>query len=49
MDLHKFPFDTQTCPIEIASFGHSSEDIIYKVPNNLVIMAEWDVKFLRER
>jgi hypothetical protein len=30
MDLHKFPFDTQTCPIEIASFGHSSEDIIYK-------------------
>ena len=48
MDLHKFPFDTQTCPIEIASFGHSSEDIIYKVPNNLVDMAVWNVKFLRE-
>ena len=30
MDLHKFPLDSQICPLEIASFGHPSQDIVYK-------------------
>ena len=31
MDLHKFPLDSQTCPLQIGSFGHDAHDIIYKV------------------
>ena len=30
MDLHKFPLDTQVCPLEFGSFGHSSRDIKYR-------------------
>jgi gamma-aminobutyric acid receptor subunit alpha len=30
MDLHKFPLDSQVCPLHIGSFGYSAEDIIYK-------------------
>lgn len=30
MDLRKFPLDTQECPLEIGSFGHDSDEIIYK-------------------
>ena len=37
MDLHKFPLDSQTCPLKIGSFGHDANDIIYKVsPYSLV-------------
>ena len=31
MDLHKFPLDSQNCPLEIGSFGHDSDNIVYKV------------------
>ena len=31
MDLQKFPLDSQTCPLEIGSFGHDASDIVYKV------------------
>ena len=30
MDLSKFPLDSQTCPLEIGSFGHDASDIVYK-------------------
>lgn len=30
MDLRKFPLDSQTCPLEISSFGHSAENVIYR-------------------
>ena len=30
MDLHKFPLDSQICPLEIGSFGHTSQDLVYK-------------------
>jgi hypothetical protein len=30
MDLHKFPLDTQWCPLEIGSFGHPEGDLIYR-------------------
>ena len=33
MDLHKFPLDSQNCPLEIGSFGHDSDNIVYKVGN----------------
>ena len=31
MNLQKFPLDSQTCPLEIGSFGHDASDIVYKV------------------
>jgi hypothetical protein len=30
MDLHNFPLDKQLCPLSIGSFGHSSDDIVYR-------------------
>lgn len=40
MDLHKFPLDSQTCPLRIGSFGHASEDIIYKWSSRPLSMEE---------
>ncbi|XP_040583595.1 gamma-aminobutyric acid receptor subunit alpha-6 [Lepeophtheirus salmonis] len=30
MNLKKFPFDTQICPLKLGSFGHSNKDLIYQ-------------------
>ena len=30
MDLSDFPMDRQSCPLKVASFGYSSEDVIYE-------------------
>lgn len=30
MDLRKFPHDSQSCPLRIGSFGHSSSEVTYK-------------------
>ena len=30
MDLHNFPLDKQLCPLSIGSFGHTTDDIIYR-------------------
>jgi glycine receptor alpha-3 len=30
MDVHKFPFDTQVCSLEVESYGYSNKDIRYK-------------------
>ena len=30
MHLKKFPLDKQSCPLEIASFGYASSDVIYQ-------------------
>ena len=30
MDLHNFPLDKQICPLSIGSFGHTTDDIIYR-------------------
>ncbi len=30
MQLHKFPFDTQTCPLHIGSFGYEVNDVEYR-------------------
>ena len=30
MDLRKFPLDTQTCPLEIGSFGFNQDELTYK-------------------
>ncbi|GMR30015.1 hypothetical protein PMAYCL1PPCAC_00210, partial [Pristionchus mayeri] len=30
MHLEMFPLDVQECPLELASFGHSDKDIVYK-------------------
>lgn len=38
MDLHKFPLDSQDCPLEIGSFGHESRDIIYRWQENPLSM-----------
>ena len=30
MDLRKFPLDSQTCPLQIGSFGYDSDEVVYK-------------------
>ena len=44
MDLHKFPLDSQNCPLEIGSFGHDSDNIVYKVGKSCVLFKE-NLKF----
>ena len=38
MDLRRFPLDSQDCPLEIGSFGHESNDIVYKWKTNPLSM-----------
>ena len=30
MNLRKFPHDSQSCPLKVASFGHSLTDVVYR-------------------
>ena len=30
MDFHLYPFDSQLCPVEFESYGHTTSDIIFK-------------------
>ena len=30
MNLEKFPHDSQSCPLKVTSFGHSSQEVVYK-------------------
>ena len=30
MDLSDFPMDRQRCPLKVASFGYSSQDVVYE-------------------
>ena len=30
MNLRKFPHDSQSCPLKVASFGHSLSDLVYR-------------------
>ena len=30
MDLSDFPMDRQRCPLKVASFGYSSDDVVYE-------------------
>ncbi|XP_046572820.1 neuronal acetylcholine receptor subunit alpha-6-like [Haliotis rubra] len=49
VDISKYPYDTQTCEIEFFPWGRSSEDIILKVGEGVLLYnyrknGEWELK-----
>ena len=38
MHLRKYPFDSQSCPLELGSFGYTSSDVVYKWASSPVSM-----------
>ena len=40
MYLGKYPFDSQSCPLEIGSFGYTAQDLVYKWSSSPLSMDE---------
>ena len=38
MHLRKYPFDSQSCPLELGSFGYTSSDVVYRWASSPVSM-----------
>ena len=38
MHLRKYPFDSQSCPLELGSFSYTSSDVLYSWANSPVSM-----------
>jgi len=40
MHLRKYPFDSQSCPLELGSFGYTSSDVVYRWADSPVSLDE---------
>ena len=45
MNLVKFPLDSQTCKLEIGSFGYTAKDVIYRYLRALLLQLLYNLHF----